>query len=168
MTAPPQATAASGDRIGLGIAWMVVTTFFFVCVHSLGKYLVQEYPVWQVVWGRFFFHLLIAAAILGPRLRQVFASQRLGLQFTRSGFMLGASFLYFLGVATVPLAEANAIMFLCPILVVMLSPLILKGTGRPAALALRPRRFRRSLSDHPSGRRTLAARRRDPARLRPF
>ena len=126
MSLPRETSSAPADKIGLGIAWMVVTTFFFVCVHTLGKYLVQDYPVWQVVWARFFFHLVIAAAILGPRVKTAFNSQRIGLQFTRSGFMLGASLLYFMGVQTVPLAEANAIMFLCPVLVVVLAPWLLK------------------------------------------
>ena len=126
MSLPRETSSAPADKIGLGIAWMVVTTFFFVCVHTLGKYLVQDYPVWQVVWARFFFHLVIAAAILGPRVKTAFNSQRIGLQFTRSGFMLGASLLYFMGVQTVPMAEANAIMFLCPVLVVVLAPWLLK------------------------------------------
>jgi drug/metabolite transporter (DMT)-like permease len=109
---------------------MVVTTFFFVCVHATAKYLVQTYPVPQVVFGRFFVHLVIAALILGPRLKGVLAVSRPGLQLARSGFMLGATFLYFFGVRSVPLAEANSIMFLCPIIVALLAgPLLGESVG---------------------------------------
>jgi len=58
----------TGDNVALGVAWMVVTTFFFVCAHATAKYLVQSYPVPQVVFGRFFVHLVIAALIIGSGL----------------------------------------------------------------------------------------------------
>jgi len=107
--------------VAVGIAWMLVTTFFFVCVHATGKYLVVTQPVGQVVWGRYFFHLLFAALILGPRLRTLVRTDNLPAQLIRSAFMLGASAFYFAGVQLLPLAEANAISFLTPIFVVMLA-----------------------------------------------
>ncbi|MDH3476500.1 MAG: DMT family transporter [Rhodospirillales bacterium] len=100
---------------------MLVTTFFFVCVHTTGKVLVASYPVAQVVWGRYLFHLLFAAAILGPRLRQVARTENLKLQLLRSLFMLGATAFYFAGVALLPLAEANAITSTTPIFVTLLA-----------------------------------------------
>jgi len=97
-----------GSRsVSAGILWMLVTTFFFVCVHATGKYLVATYPVGQVVWGRCIFHLIFAAAGLGPRLRDLLRTANLKLQLIRSGFMLGASACYFAGVQFLPLAEAN-------------------------------------------------------------
>ncbi len=107
--------------VAVGIAWMLVTTFFFVCVHATGKYLVVTQPVGQVVWGRYFFHLLFAALILGPRLRTLIRTDNLPAQLIRSAFMLGATAFYFAGVQLLPLAEANAISFLTPIFVVMLA-----------------------------------------------
>ena len=117
--------APRAQRVPAAVAWMLVTTFFFVCVHTTGKYLVADYPVGQVVWGRYVFHLIFAAAILGPRLARVARTANLRLQLLRSLFMLGATVFYFLGVRILPLAEANAITFTTPILVVMLSQPVL-------------------------------------------
>lgn len=107
--------------VAVGIFWMLVTTFFFVCVHATGKYLVVTQPVGQVVWGRYFFHLLFAILILGPRLRALTRTENLPAQLIRSAYMLGATAFYFAGVQLLPLAEANAISFLTPIFVVMLA-----------------------------------------------
>jgi len=104
-----------------GIGWMLVTTFFFVCVHATGKHLVASYPVGQVVWGRYVFHFLLAALVLGPALRDVVRTPNLNAQLLRSAFMLGATAFYFAGVQRLPLAEANAISFTTPIFVVLLA-----------------------------------------------
>jgi len=113
-----------------GVSWMLVTTFFFVCVHATGKYLVASYPVGQVVWGRYFFHLLLAAAVLGPGIRQAIKTSNLWAQLIRSAFMLGATVFYFLGVQLIPLADANAISFMTPIFVVLLAgPVLSEKVG---------------------------------------
>ena len=111
--------------LAAGAVWMLVTTFFFVCVHTIGKYLVETYPVAQVVWGRYVFHLVFAMLVLGRRQRQAMRTANLKLQLLRSSFMLGATVFYFAGVRYIPLAEANAISFTTPIFVVMLAPLVL-------------------------------------------
>lgn len=108
-----------------GVFWMLVTAFFFVCVHATGKFLVARYPLVQVVWGRYIFHLLLGLAILAPRLAQIIRSGNLKLQLLRSGFMFGATIFYFAAVQFLPLTEANAINFLTPILVVILAQPIL-------------------------------------------
>lgn len=108
-----------------GAVWMLITAFFFVCVHATGKYLLTRYPLVQVVWGRYIFHLILALIILAPRLGQLIRSGNLKLQLWRSGFMLGSTTFYFAGVQFLPLTEANAINFLTPVLVVILAQPIL-------------------------------------------
>lgn len=108
-----------------GAVWMLITAFFFVCVHATGKYLLTRYPLVQVVWGRYIFHLIFALIILAPRLAQIIRSGNLKLQLMRSGFMLGSTTFYFAGVQFLPLTEANAINFLTPVLVVILAQPIL-------------------------------------------
>lgn len=104
---------------------MLITAFFFVCVHATGKYLLTRYPVVQVVWGRYFFHLLLAVLVLAPRLTRLVRTTNLKLQLLRSCFMLGSTTFYFAGVQFLPLTEANAINFLTPILVVILAQPVL-------------------------------------------
>ncbi len=115
----------SGSLFQSGVFWMLVTAFFFVCVHATGKFLLLRYPVVQVVWGRYAFHLLLAIIVLAPHLKRLVRTSNLKLQLLRSGFMLGATTFYFAGVQFLPLTEANAINFLTPILVVILAQPIL-------------------------------------------
>ncbi|MGI9489810.1 MAG: hypothetical protein ACR2RF_28780, partial [Geminicoccaceae bacterium] len=63
-----------------GAVWMLITAFFFVCVHATGKFLLQHYSVVQVVWGRYAFHLLLAILILAPKLGRLVRSTNLKLQ----------------------------------------------------------------------------------------
>ena len=116
--------------MGNGVFWMLVTAFFFVCVHATGKYLLTRYPLVQVVWGRYIFHLILAVIVLGPSLSRLVRSANLKLQLLRSGFMFGSTTFYFAGVQFLPLTEANAINFLTPVLVVVLAqPLLGERVG---------------------------------------
>jgi drug/metabolite transporter (DMT)-like permease len=123
-------SATPRDNIAAGIGWMLLTTFWFVCLDTLAKYLLQHYPTPQVLWARFFFHLLFAAAIMGPGLLIGLRSGRLHLQLLRSVLLLLTTSLFFLGLRTVPLATATAILFLTPLLVTVLSiPLLGEKVG---------------------------------------
>lgn len=115
----------SGSLLKSGVFWMLITAFFFVCVHATGKFLLTRYPVVQVVWGRYVFHLLLALLILAPHLKRVLRTSSLKLQLLRSTFMLGSTTFYFAGVQFLPLTEANAINFLTPVLVVILAQPVL-------------------------------------------
>ncbi len=71
-----------------GIYWMLLTTGLFTSLDATAKYLAQDYPVPQVLWARFSFHLVFVAAFLGVRLSITLRSQRPGLQLIRSLLML--------------------------------------------------------------------------------
>ncbi len=114
-----------GGWLQNGIVWMLITAFFFVCVHATGKLLLTRYPVVQVVWGRYVFHLLLAMLVLAPHLKRLIRTTNLKLQLLRSSFMLGSTTFYLAGVQYLPLTEANAINFLTPILVVILAQPVL-------------------------------------------
>ncbi len=114
-----------GGLLQSGVVWMLITAFFFVCVHATGKLLLTRYPVVQVVWGRYIFHLLLAMLVLAPHLKRLMRTTNLKLQLLRSSFMLGSTTFYLAGVQHLPLTEANAINFLTPILVVILAQPVL-------------------------------------------
>ncbi len=118
------------EHIPAGIGWMLLTAAFFVALDTLAKYLLQTYPLVQVVWARFFFHLIVVALIIGPRFTHFSRPHGPGLQFVRSLLLLVTTGLYFAGIHFVPLAKASAIMFLSPILVTVLSiPLLGEKVG---------------------------------------
>lgn len=109
------------DNIKAGVAWMLLTTLFFVSLDAVAKHLVSSYPVIQVVWGRFLFHLILAALILGPRFGFLARSANLPLQIVRSILLFATTVLFFFGVRLLPLADASAIMFTSPILLSILA-----------------------------------------------
>ena len=113
-----------------GILWMLLTFLLFASLNATAKQLTLSYPVGQVVWARFTFHVLVVALLLGPRVRHVMVSGRLGLQVGRSLLMLFTSTMFFTGLSLIPLAESSAIMFVTPILVTVLSvPLLGERVG---------------------------------------
>jgi len=122
-------TAATASP-GRGILWMLATTFCFMCLDTLAKLLTESYPVPQVVWARYVFHVVLLAAFLGPRVVPVMRSARPALQLLRSLFLLGATGFFFSGLSFIPLADASAIMFVAPLVVTALSlPLLGERVG---------------------------------------
>jgi drug/metabolite transporter (DMT)-like permease len=113
-----------------GILWMLAATSIFVGLDTVAKYLSQTYPVPQVLWARYIFHMVLIVLFLGRRLPLTLRTARLGLQLLRSVFLLTATGFFFTAISFVPLADATAIMFVAPILVTALSmPLLREYVG---------------------------------------
>ena len=109
-----------------GIFWMTSTMLMFVCMDACAKYLVQQYPTMQVVWGRYFFQVVILLIVLAPKLPILVKTTSLPIQLLRSLFLLGATLCFFTGLGTLQIAEASAIMYTAPLIVTGLAPFILK------------------------------------------
>jgi len=119
---------------------MLTAGALFVCLDAVGKYLTSDYPVVQITWARFFFHLALFPLLLGAgRWRLVVRTKRIGLHLVRSLLLVGANFSFFLAVKFIPLADATAIGFVAPLLLVAFSVLLLGETVGPrrwAAVAI--------------------------------
>ncbi len=127
------------DNNRMGVIWMVATMLMFVSMDTCAKYLVAQHPTMQVVWGRYFFQVLILLIFLAPRLPVLIRTESLVFQLIRSLFLLGATLCFFTGLETVQVAEASSIMFTAPIMVTALAPLILKekvGIRRAASVVV--------------------------------
>ncbi len=100
--------------------------FSFSTMEAYGKWLSKTYPVLQVVWARYTFHLVLIVAVLvvlralGRRPR-FYRSRRPSAQLLRSVFLFGMTFFYFHALARLPIAEAAAIIFTAPIIMTVLS-----------------------------------------------
>jgi drug/metabolite transporter (DMT)-like permease len=104
--------------------------FWFVTLDSTAKYLMQSYPVPQVIWARFFFHLIFVVILMGPRLRAQVKSQSPIHQCLRSLFMFSTTVLFFIGISILPLTTASTIMFMSPVILTILSiPLLGEKAG---------------------------------------
>ena len=95
--------------------------FWFVTLDSTAKYLMQSYPVTQVIWARFFFHLVFVVLLMGRQLGVEIRSQSLKHQCLRSLFMFTTTVLFFTGISILPLATAATIMFMSPVILTILS-----------------------------------------------
>lgn len=122
-----------------GIYLMLLTTGLFTSLDATAKYLAQDYPVPQVLWARFAFHLVFVTAFLGTRLSVTLRSRRPKLQMLRSLLMLVTTGMFFFAVRTLPLADVVAIMFVGPLFVTALSVPLLGdyvGPRRWSAVAI--------------------------------
>jgi drug/metabolite transporter (DMT)-like permease len=119
-------------RILRGIAFMLLASSLFPVMNGLAQWLSQRYPSEQVIWARITGHLLIMLAVMLPRAGwRVFATRRPGLQVTRSLLQATSTSLYFVAIATVPLAKAASISFLSPFVIALLAWPILGERLKP-------------------------------------
>ncbi len=114
------------NNLHLGILWMLGTMLMFVSMDTCAKILVASYPTMQVVWGRYFFQVVILVIVLAPRLPSVLKTESLPFQLLRSLFLLGATLCFFTGLETVQVAEASSIMFTAPLMVTLMAPFVLR------------------------------------------
>ena len=135
MTAPaltpaPQPPPAVDPR--RAILFMLAGVSLFPFLNAAAKYLTQTYPLTEVIWARFFGHLLFVLLIFAPRLGllRLFQTRRPALQLSRSVLMATSTFLFIVALQSLPLATASAIGFTAPLIVTALSvPLLGESVG---------------------------------------
>lgn len=118
----------SGARLR-GILLMVAAVSLFSCLDAAAKYASREIPVLEVVFFRYAFHMLLAAAVLNPwSSPDAWRVRRPGLQILRALTLLVVTCCNFLALRWMQLAETVTIAFLAPLLIAGLSVLFLKET----------------------------------------
>ena len=95
--------------------------FWFVSMDVLSKYMMQSYPVAQVMWARFFMHTCWVVVFMAGAGNFQISSKRIYLQLVRSVLLVSVTFFFYLGIKSIQIATASVIMFLAPILVVVLA-----------------------------------------------
>ena len=110
-----------------GIALNLVALVFFVTMDTTGKLLVAHYPVGQVVFVRFFFHVLFVALAIRVLTGSLpWRSRAPWLQMLRSVCLLAGSLFFVGALAFIPLADATAVGFASPLLTVILAAVWLR------------------------------------------
>ena len=105
-----------------GILLMLLSVSCISVLDTTGKYLTRTYPVYQVVWARYVFHVFFMVVLLAPHLgRELVRTRRPDLQLARGLVLTLATFVFFKALSLMPLAEASAIAFLSPVLVTVLA-----------------------------------------------
>jgi len=118
----------ASDRPLTGIILMAIGVTIVPIMDGIAKYLTIDYPVMQIVWGRFVFHLLwlLPLLLIFFPLRDLLRPRHPLLQFVRSGFLLCATILFFTAIKFMPLADALALLFISPMVCTLLSPWLLQ------------------------------------------
>lgn len=111
-----------------------------LCLSSLdatAKYLVREQPLLLVVWARYAGQMLVVTPFAWHRVGHGFwRTRNLRMQLVRSALLLAATVGFFAGLRYLPLAEASAITFMAPMVVVALSlPVLGERPTRPRVVA---------------------------------
>jgi drug/metabolite transporter (DMT)-like permease len=126
----PRAGAAKGAFLK-ALALFLGAQFLFILVDTTGKYLMRDFPVLGVVWARYFFHFLFMAgyvAVVGDR--RLLATKRPGLQLARGLTVFTFAIFLFAALKHLPQAEATAISFVAPLLILVLAgPLLGEHVG---------------------------------------
>jgi drug/metabolite transporter (DMT)-like permease len=123
----PARTSSSPASLTRGIAWLLLAVTLFVGQDSLAKFLTTRFPVAQIVWARYAFHLLAMMPFLiwyGPL--RVATTSQFRLQILRSLSLLAATVLFNVGLRYLPLATVTAITFASPLVITALAAVFLK------------------------------------------
>lgn len=117
-----------------GLVLILGATLLFAYNDTTNKLLITEYNVPMVTAIRYITHCLLMLAIVAPlHGRDMVRTQRTGLVLVRGASLAFGSFLMSLALQRMPVAETTAIIYLCPVLVVLLSGPLLKERVGPLA-----------------------------------
>ena len=132
-----------------GILFLLGSGLVFAVLDTLAKEASYFIPVLQVAWGRYVFHVVFlpfyaerpvgAPVWSAARWTRMFVTKHLWLQLTRSLLLLGGTLFFFGAVSYVPLAEAQAVAFIEPLLITAIAHFFLNervGMRRWLAIAV--------------------------------
>ncbi|MFA7668524.1 MAG: DMT family transporter [Burkholderiaceae bacterium] len=128
----PRTLAALGVRPIAGISTLVLSTWALSGLDASGKWVMAAgVSLWVLCWVRYFVHLLLVLSFILPlRGLRAFHSIRPGAQLLRGLIMLVATAGLFQALSYLPQAEATAINFLAPLIMMSLAPWVLKEPAR--------------------------------------
>ena len=106
---------------------IVGSVLCFTLLDTIVKHLAPRYPIPLLVWARLAFQAVAMIIWLRPTRRlNLLRTPRVGLQATRGVLIVASSFLFMSALKYLPLAEATAIAYSSPVLVIMTAVLFLR------------------------------------------
>jgi drug/metabolite transporter (DMT)-like permease len=98
----------------------------FTALDAITKFMTQRYPVPVLVWARYAVQFVAMLVWLGPSMRlDLVRTKRLRVQVFRGVLLLASSLFFVNALRSLPLAEATALVYSTPIIVVLLGRLVL-------------------------------------------
>lgn len=128
----PIAPRPPATRPVIGIILLILSAWVLSGLDASGKWVMAAgVPLWFLCWVRYVVHLvLVLGLVLPKRGLGILRSARPREQMIRGGAMLCATVVFFTTLSYMPQAEATAINFLAPLLVLALAPWVLKEPPR--------------------------------------
>ena len=130
LSSPKKSPAAtSPNRPILGIFLLILSTWALSCLDGSGKWIISEggLSVFVLSWFRYLFHLVLTLALLVPSKGVgILRSRNPKAQVIRGVCMLAATLLFFTTLSYLPQAEATAMNFLAPLIILASAPWLLK------------------------------------------
>ncbi len=103
-------------------AWAVLPI-----MDGMAKYLSSDLHFLQVVWGRYFFMILISLPLTYFFFKKYLVKPKnISIQFIRSIFLFLSTVLFFYAISITSMAKALALAFVSPLIVTLLSSFLLK------------------------------------------
>jgi drug/metabolite transporter (DMT)-like permease len=124
----PVLSQRPAQRPLIGIALLLLSLFCLTTLDASGKWVMGTgVPLLILVWFRYLVHLMLVVAVVLPTTGLgVLRSTKPGLQCLRAVAMLGATLTFFTSLSYLPQAEATAIIFISPLIMLAVAPWILK------------------------------------------
>jgi drug/metabolite transporter (DMT)-like permease len=121
--ARPAVSAFPRHRPLLGVLFMCMAGSLLPMMNGVAKLMSQTYSSEQVVWARSLSHLIFVLALFAPKAgwSRILRTKRLGTQVARSCLLITSTFLVFTALRHIAIAQAAAITFTAPLLVVLLA-----------------------------------------------
>ncbi|RUO43893.1 multidrug DMT transporter permease [Aliidiomarina taiwanensis] len=116
-------------------ALVLLAELCFAGVSALVKHTSAQLPFEHLVFFRNLFALLVLLPWLYRKRATAFRTEQFGLHILRAVFGIAAMYLFFLVIATIPLAQATLVLLLAPFLIPIISYFWLKEHIRPRLFA---------------------------------
>ncbi|MGI9389089.1 MAG: DMT family transporter [Boseongicola sp.] len=116
-----------------GAFWALAAAASFSANDVLVKFLASDYPLYQLMFVRSTVGMLFIVSVILPLTGppSTLLTKRLGLHLIRGGCVVFANFCFFLGLASLPLANAVALFFISPLIIAVFSVVFLGETVGP-------------------------------------
>ena len=130
--AAPAFSQRPAQRPIIGIVLLLLSLLCLTTLDASGKWVMAAgIPLLILVWFRYVIHLsLVLIFILPTKGLGILQSKTPGLQCLRAVAMLGATLTFFTSLQYLPQAEATAIIFISPLIMLAVAPWILKEPMR--------------------------------------
>ncbi|MDM0111794.1 DMT family transporter [Variovorax sp. J22R133] len=122
------------QRPVLGATWLVLGMGAFSVSDGLAKLLADDFSAGALTWFRYL-GLLLTVLPLAVRQPSIVRTGQPMAQVLRAAGLIGAAVFFLLGLATIPQAEATAMVFASPLFVLILSRWLMRETVGPRGFA---------------------------------